>query len=447
MSIIDQLNGKKVVIWGCGNNFNKKKKYITEYVHPVFVVDNREELQNEEVLEGVPCYSPNHLASSDTDIVIISVENRFAAKQIESQIHDMNEKIEVLPLNALVDEIQIKEQETSTIFSEPKNKIMHFSCELGSCVCNLKCSYCYVDFYDPELKDNSHFHHSVDFMLKALSPQRLGAFAFFNMCGEGETLLKPGIIELVYGLLSMGHYVGLITNGTVTPKVEELIGFPNDLKKRLLVQNSLHYIELKNQNKLSVYFENVHKLREGEISVSVTMPGSDIYLNYKDEIKNVCLENLGVVPAISPIRKMEEKGIGFPNGSEYEWDKYIQTWSDFNSKAIDMRTGTLDKIQIPCYAGVSSGWINLSTGELRSCVPGEELDNIYDDINRNIKFRSSPRNCPYEYCSHSGLYLSGRTNEGKLLPTWYDMWDKIDLNGKHLIGEELRKATNYVSDY
>lgn len=137
-----------------------------------------------------------------------------------------------------------------------------------------------MDFLDPKLKYNSRFPHSISYMVKALSNDRLGGKAFFNICGEGETLLKPGFIELVRGLLSEGHYVGIITNGTVTRKLEELLQFPKDMAERILVQFFLHYLELKQQNLLNTYFDNVNMVRNGGVSVAITIPGADDFYQW-----------------------------------------------------------------------------------------------------------------------------------------------------------------------
>lgn len=77
---------------------------------------------------------------------------------------------------------------------------------------------------------------------------------------------------------------------------------------------------------------------------------------------------------VSAIRTTVKPDAGFPLGSRLSREEYRTTWNDFSSRSIEMRSGTLDKITEKCYAGMNSGWINLETGELRSCCPGEKMD-------------------------------------------------------------------------
>ncbi len=439
---IDKLNGKKVALWGAGANLQKKREFIVKYICPELCVDSNEELWGNEILPGVICVSPKEL-DEKIDVVVITPEKRGIIHSIKNLI---DEKFEIYTLNEIFDEVEIERQK-KVDFGAESNLIKHFSCELGSCVCNINCSYCYIDFREEQFKYNAFFPHSISFMIKAVSKKRLGGPAFFNMCGMGETLLKPGAIELIYGLLSEGHYVGVITNGTVSAKIEELLRFEKQYKDRLLVQFSCHYLELKRQNMLDVYFDNVNKLRAGKISVAMTMPGADEYIPYIKEIKDTCMKKTGFLPVISPIREETNYENGFPLGSKYTWEKYCEIWEEFGSKAIVMRGKTLGKFTGLCYAGVNSGWLSFESGEIRTCVPGEHLDNIYEDITRKIKFKEECHLCNNGFCSHNNLFLSKRQDEKGTLLSWYENFVCIDQNGMPTYSEEIRKATDYCCDY
>ena len=71
----------------------------------------------------------------------------------------------------------------------------------------------------------------------------------FNLCGGGETLLPPQMTDILYELLAQGHYLAVVTNGTVTKRFEEICDFPEEFRKRLLFKFSFHYTELRRLNK------------------------------------------------------------------------------------------------------------------------------------------------------------------------------------------------------
>lgn len=434
--------GKRVAIWGMGKNAKNKSSFIKKYIEPIVCVDSNKDLWGKH-FENIKCIAPKELVEYQIDIVVITLEDRFIINEISSMLRDT---YLIYTLNQIWDDVQILAQ-NATDFGKESPYIKHFSCEIGSCVCNLNCSYCYVDFMDPKLKYNTHFSHSIPFIVKALSRKRLGGVAFFNMCGEGETLLKPGYMELLQGLLSEGHYVGVITNGTVDSKIEELLEFDEDEKKRLLVQCSCHYLELKRQNKLDIYFANVNRLKNSHISVCMTMPGADEYIPYIAEIKDICIQKTGLLPVISPIRTSTTYSDGFPLGSKLSWDEYCQVWEPFKSKAIEMRAKTLGKFKESCYAGINSGWINIETGEIRTCIPGEYMDNIYNDITKKISFRKECHVCKNGFCSHNNLFLSGRNIGDDMLLTWYQNFVNVDSDGNPTYSDEMRKATDYCCDY
>lgn len=435
---------KNVAVWGCGQNAKTKYKFILDYIKPVAIIDKREITEdNCFSCSGIPCIKPEKMKDYNIDIIIISIEDNYIFKQIESLVSG---KYHTYSLNQIWDYRQIEAQRNID-FGEESSEIKHFSCEIGSCICNMNCSYCYVDFSNPKLKHSAQFPHSIEYMLKAVSRKRLGGAAFFNMCGEGETLLKPGYIELVKGLLADGHYVGIITNGTVESKINELILLNEDFKKRLLVQCSIHYLELKKQNKLDIYFDTINKLKKNHISVCMTMPGADEYIPYIEEIKNKCLNKTGMLPVISPIRRETNFNEEFPLGSRLSWKEYYKVWEPFKSNAFEMRSKTLGKFEGLCYSGISSAWINFVTGEIRTCIPGERMDNIYDDITRKINFKKESHKCPYGFCSHNNLFLSGRQIGNDTLLTWYQNFINKDEQGNSTYTEEMRKATDYCCNY
>lgn len=430
----------RVAIWGCGSNLNSKKDFVT-LLNPVVFIDIAYELNGLEILPGVVCVSPEQLKDYQIDTVIITPENKSVQKQIEKKVEG---KYKSYCLNALWEEREI-ELANKTDFGIANQPIKHFACALGKSACNIHCDYCYIDYRDKEDDINTSFSHSISYMIKALSQARLGGPAFFDMCSDGETLLKNGIVELVHGLLKEGHYVCLITNGTVTSKLNEILNISMLYRKRLLFHFSLHYLELKKKSLINTYFDNVNLVKESGASISMSLVGCDEYIPYIDEIKKTAMEKVGAMPYITAVRAADSyKYDQFViEGKAKTWEEYIDLWKGFPGKSLELRGNTLGKICKKCYAGISSGFINLDSGHLVSCVPGEYLDNIYDDIKRKIKFLKDSHECKWGYCSHNAFFMSGREMNGKILPTWYEAYACCE----KFISDEMRKAIDYCCNY
>ena len=89
-----------------------------------------------------------------------------------------------------------------------------------------------------------------------------------NFCAAGETLLSEELIPIIQELLDEGHYCMIVTNGTITPKFNQLAKFSVEQRKRLFIKFSYHYLELKRLNLLNVFFSNV-KVRRNFFARSV----------------------------------------------------------------------------------------------------------------------------------------------------------------------------------
>lgn len=105
-----------------------------------------------------------------------------------------------------------------------KDKIKRFiDCNVPTQICNLKCPYCYVDQVDGFSGKIRNINHSPEEVRKALSKKRMGGTILINFCGTGETLLGEDILPIVYEILKEGHYVQIVTNGTITKRFDEIV--------------------------------------------------------------------------------------------------------------------------------------------------------------------------------------------------------------------------------
>ncbi len=98
--------------------------------------------------------------------------------------------------------------------------------------CNLKCEYCYISQVEA-WDEPTPFQYSPEHIAKCLSKERLGGTSLINLTGNGETMLQPDIVPLIAALLKEGHYVEVVTNGTVTKHINQVLELPREQLGRL----------------------------------------------------------------------------------------------------------------------------------------------------------------------------------------------------------------------
>lgn len=271
--------------------------------------------------------------------------------------------------------------------------------------CNLRCDYCYIaqnrEFNNNVFKTS----HSYEEIRKAFSIRRLGGICLINICAGGETLLSNDVVCIVKELLEEGHYVMIVTNGTVKKAFELMSEFKIDLRKRLFIKFSFHYLELKKRKMLSVFFENVNLMRKSNVSVTVELGAYDEYLPYEDEIKKICLEEVQALPHITPLR--DEAKDSFSLLTKYNLNTYKRKWKSFHSSLFDFRLKLWGiKRKEFCYAGKWSFCVNIETGDITKCFCENKIDNIYKNLNKKIKLECVGKNCKAPYCYAGHAFLS-----------------------------------------
>ena len=124
------------------------------------------------------------------------------------------------------------------------DKMKHFiECTIPIEACNLRCPYCYVSQHDKLGKNNYENlcitkEHDLSEFRRAFHSERWGGLCLINLCANGETLLYKDIVLVIKALLEEGHYVSIVTNGTLTTKFEEISKLPEALKKHLFIKFS-----------------------------------------------------------------------------------------------------------------------------------------------------------------------------------------------------------------
>ena len=111
--------------------------------------------------------------------------------------------------------------------------------------CNLKCEYCYISALKENEKGAAKFLYTPEHVGKCLSKERLGGTCIINLTGGGETLIPKEMPQYIYQLLLQGHFLEVVTNGTLTSRFDEIAEFPRNLLEHLEFKFSFHYAELK----------------------------------------------------------------------------------------------------------------------------------------------------------------------------------------------------------
>lgn len=121
-------------------------------------------------------------------------------------------------------------------------------------------------------------------------------------------------------------------------------------------------------NLLEKFFENIQKVKDAGASFMVQINLCDEYVPYLDEIKRLCIENVGAMPQVAATRK-EETGLRkIELLTQRTKEEYIDAGATFDSPLFDftMKNFNVRRHEF-CYAGDWSGNLDLSTGILRRC--------------------------------------------------------------------------------
>lgn len=270
--------------------------------------------------------------------------------------------------------------------------------------CNLRCSYCYVTQRDKFENMLITKEHNLDEFRKAFDCKRWGGRCLVNLCANGETLLIEDIVPVIKILLEAGHYVSVVTNGTVTPKFEEISKLPEELKRHLFIKFSFHYMEMRRLKILDRFCCNVNLMRSSGVSITVELTPHDELVPYIDEIKKVCLDNFGALCHITITR--DESTANFAHLSKFSYEEYKKIWGVFDSELFDFKKKWFYiKPKGFCYMGEFGIALNLISGDYAQCYPGKKKGNIFD-IKKSIKLLAMGNACPAPHCWNCHSFFS-----------------------------------------
>ena len=306
--------------------------------------------------------------------------------------------------------------------------------------CDLKCEYCYISqlkaWSEPE-----KLHYSPDYIAKCLSVKRLGGVSLINLTGQGETLLQPDIVELIAALLKEGHYVEVVTNGTISGKINKILQLPEKLLHRLFFKMSFHYKELKRLNLMDSFFKNARAIHDAGASFTIELMAYDEIEEDIPSIKEICEKEIGAYCHTTIGRDDTRKDKALL--SKHSASEYRKIWGTFDSKMTSFKLDVLGvKRKEFCYAGAWSLSVNLYTGEAQPCYWQPYNQNIFKDINKPIKFTPVGHYCTQPYCINAHSHLTWGLIPGLKTPYYCDMRNRKCKNGDCWLNKECEEFFN-----
>lgn len=302
--------------------------------------------------------------------------------------------------------------------------------------CTLRCHYCYVTLHQTFGHPIPKLEHSPEFIRQALSKQRLGGCCHLNFCADGETLLLPGLIDVVEQLLLEGHYISIVSNCTSSNRIDELIALPEDLRKHLFVKASYHYLELKRLELLDSFFDQVCKLHHAGISLVIEITPSDELIPFADEAVELCRKRMGAAPHFTVAR--DEHYDYLPILTSLPRDEYRRVWGKYDSVMFDYKESIFGRpIKKFCYAGEWFLCLDLLSGELSQCYGTPSFQNIYSNVEEPIHYRPIGIHCPESHCYNGHALLTQGVVPREESPTYAATRDRTMSNGEHWLYPEI----------
>lgn len=305
--------------------------------------------------------------------------------------------------------------------------------------CNLKCEYCYISALNEVRKGPAVFKFSPEHVGKCLSKERLGGTCIINLTGGGETLIPKEIPQFIYHLLAQGHYLEVVTNGTLTERFREIAAFPKELLSRLEFKFSFHYKELTTRNWLDKYFDNVRLMRDSGCSFTVELMPYDELIPEISTIMDLCKKELGAVCQIT-VGRNDLTGTKELLTTQKR-EEYEKTWKIFDSNMFNFKMEIFDrKIREFCYAGAWSMYIDLGSGDAKPCYGQLINQNIFENPDKPIVFEPVGKHCRQPYCYNGHAFLTMGVVPELATPYYSDIRNRVTEDGSEWLTPDVKKA-------
>ncbi|MDE5802954.1 MAG: radical SAM protein [Lachnospiraceae bacterium] len=313
----------------------------------------------------------------------------------------------------------------------------YVECYIPITTCNLQCHYCYITRQNKWKNEIIPIEHTPNEVARGLSKKRLGGKCLINMCAGGETLLCPDLVKYVKALLEEGHYVMVVTNGTIDKAFTEFTTLSKELLRHLIFKFSYHYLEHHRLGVTDRFFGNIKKMREAGCSFTLEITPNDELIPHIPEIKEEVKRYLGALCHITIARNDVEPSI--PILTELSDEEFYETWGQFDSNLFNFKKEIFGKYQGGfCYAGEWSVYVHLGTGVMTQCYSGRVLDNIYENQDRPLHFEAVGNRCNTPHCYNGHAFLALGDIPELETPTYAQLRDRQDADGNNWLNEEAK---------
>ena len=305
--------------------------------------------------------------------------------------------------------------------------------------CTLRCSYCYITTHRLFEGPLPHYPFDADFIKKAYSKERLGGTCLVNLCAGGETLLSPQIVDFIRAFLEEGHYVSVVTNGTLSKRLAEIAEFPKELTAHLFFKFSYHYVQLKERGLLDTFFDNIRRVRDAGCSFTLEQTPSDDVIPIQDEIIDRAIKEVGAVPHISVARDERIDG-KLPILTELDRTQYKEIWGKkYKSALFDYKMTIFEqKRKEFCYAGDWAYFINLLTGDIRQCYHGQVIGNMYADLSKPLPKSPVGHHCPSLHCWNGHSWITLGCIPELSAPTYAELRNRVTTEGTEWLQPQVK---------
>ncbi|WP_049962267.1 radical SAM protein [Oribacterium sp. FC2011] len=428
----DDYKDRQFYIWGRGRLYFRYMKVIASLNIKSVVDSNPEKWRCGDNREILDCISPQQMDISIA--VIVAIEDTAEIKKITDCLDKRGTPW--CHIKNIVDSVFLKKHKQKSLVGNDEKLVKFIDVMVPVASCNLQCKYCYLEQLNIDNKHLPSVYHDARYIRYSLRKERLGGTAFINLCGIGETMISDYLIPIVKELVEEGHYIQIVTNATMTKRINQLTNAGIN-KSHLFLKCSLHWNQLKEKGLLSQYAGNIKKIKDEGISFTIELVPEDDIVSEISEIKSYCLQSFGALPHVTVARN--ESYDDYRIDTSMSDDDYKKVWSVFESPLFEFKMNNREKNRYSdCYAGLWAGELNLATGDFYKCTNNPWICNIYENPEEPIPFEKVGARCALPYCFNCHAYLTLGLKPSVIAPTYLEMRDRVTIDGAHWILGDIR---------
>lgn len=307
--------------------------------------------------------------------------------------------------------------------------------------CTLRCQYCYVTHHKLFAQKLPKFKYGVETWRQAFDQDRWGGICMVNFCAAGETLLAPEMVDYIRVTLEQGHYVMVVTNGTVVKAFERIRSeFSPELMSRLFFKFSYHYLQLVERGLLDRFFDIICMMRDAGASFTLELTPHDELLPYIEDLKRVAIERIGAIPHVTVARD-EHYMDNLPILTNMNREQYKQVWGQFDSKLFDFKLSIFNQRRCEfCYAGSWTFALDMQSGLLKQCYRDLYSQNILDNPKSAIRFYPIGHYCQEPHCFNGHAWLGFGAIPSFKAPSFAEMRNRVCVDGSEWLKQSMKDA-------